>query len=91
MPLNPDVVLNAGSDPAAVSIKKLIDFLADKKIIPSSQGFELGGQRIKELFMVGEEEKIRFFQKSQNGRPGIDITLVDLQWIQVLSEGWATL
>jgi len=44
---------------------------------------------VRELFIHDDEVKAELIQKSQNS-PSIDLSLVDLQWVQVLAEGWAS-
>lgn len=51
--------------------------------------FQLCGQPVRQLFVVDEEEKMLLAEESQ-GSPEIELSLVDLQWLQVLAEGWAS-
>jgi len=42
----------------------------------------------QELFV--SENKVDSSKKEANTLPSVDISRVDLQWVQVLSEGWAS-
>lgn len=51
--------------------------------------FELDSrQAVKELF-VPDGQLYKIHHEAHN-LPRIELTVVDLQWLQVLSEGWAT-
>lgn len=45
-------------------------------------------QAVEELF-VSENERDALIQEAE-GLPSVNITQLDTQWVQVLSEGWAT-
>lgn len=48
----------------------------------------LAEAKIRELFVA--ENKMEDAEKESVMLPRLDITILDLQWLQVLSEGWAT-
>ena len=51
--------------------------------------YQLCGQPVRQLFVVDEDEKLAIIEESQ-GAPEIELSLVDLQWLQTLAEGWAS-
>jgi hypothetical protein len=51
--------------------------------------YQLCGQPIRQLFVADDLER-KALLNNLDGCPKIDLTLVDLQWLQVLSEGWAS-
>ena len=44
--------------------------------------------RVSEL-MVAEDKKADFLKEAET-LPSVEITKIDLQWVQVLGEGWAS-
>lgn len=46
-----------------------------------------GDTRVEELFT--DENKLVTVRQEAFELPSVNITAVDLQWVQVLSEGWA--
>ena len=44
--------------------------------------------RVSEL-MVAEDKKEDFLKEAET-LPSVEITKIDLQWVQVLGEGWAS-
>lgn len=59
------------------------DVVVFKGVVPESVT-----SLVKELFVP--EDRVAEAQREADALPGLDITLVDLQWVQVLAEGWAT-
>ena len=51
--------------------------------------YQLCGQPVRQLFVIDEDEKLAIIEESQ-GAPEIELSLVDLQWLQTLAEGWAS-
>lgn len=80
-PKNPDLVVNTEVHDLQTSTKMLIDFLRVQKILPE---FE---ETVEELFV--DEKEIERAKKEAENFPSIEITDIDLQWVQVLAEGWA--
>uniref|UniRef100_A0A915DGV3 Adenylyl-sulfate kinase n=1 Tax=Ditylenchus dipsaci TaxID=166011 RepID=A0A915DGV3_9BILA len=79
--------INAGAETKAQSIQTVLQFLYENNVIPEKAMYELCGQPVHELFCL-EDQKTDVASKTSG--PSIEITDVDLQWLQVLSEGWAT-
>ncbi|CAG2120381.1 unnamed protein product, partial [Medioppia subpectinata] len=82
-PEKPDLVLKAGEDSITDCVNKVIDLLVKNKIISEEIIRE-----IHELF-IPEAEKSHY-RLIASSLPSIEIETIDLQWVQVLSEGWAT-
>lgn len=88
IPEHPDLVLNAGSESEAESVQKVLQFLYEKNIIPEQALLQVCDQPVRELFVASESRtEIR---REAAEKPEIQLTTVDLQWLQVLAEGWAT-
>jgi len=82
-PDNPDVVIKTEEKSVPECVEQIVHMLQQKEILPRRQEEEGTG----ELFVV--KEMVEEVRKEANKMPGLDITKVDLQWVQVLSEGWA--
>lgn len=83
-PNAPDLVVNTDGFTIKESTRKVVKLLEDEGIIPKALK---DIQQIPELF-VDETLKQAFLHESKS-LPKIPITTVELQWVQVLSEGWA--
>lgn len=88
VPEHPDLVLEAGTETEAESVQRVIHFLYSKGIIPEKAMQQLFGQSVQQLF-VAEEAKAKLALRAQSF-PKIELTRIDLEWLQVLAEGWAT-
>ncbi|RWS14346.1 bifunctional 3', partial [Dinothrombium tinctorium] len=82
-PKNPDLILKTTQYTPEECMKQVIDLLVLKGILtkPATSG-------IQELFVSANEQLKK--QKEANSLPSLEISEIDLQWVQVLSEGWAT-
>lgn len=90
-PLEPDLILNSGEETEIESIQKVFNFLYEKKILPEEAMYQLCGQPIRQLFEFNKEEQNKLIEKIDNNlNIKIEISEIDLQWIQVLAEGWAS-
>uniref|UniRef100_A0A6M2DQY8 Putative bifunctional atp sulfurylase/adenosine 5'-phosphosulfate kinase n=1 Tax=Xenopsylla cheopis TaxID=163159 RepID=A0A6M2DQY8_XENCH len=83
-PQNPDLVIGTVDSTIQESTQILIDFLENKNIIPSNN---LSGG-VLELFV--RPELLQSVQQEAEALQSVNITTLDLQWVQVLSEGWAS-
>ncbi|KAF4522956.1 hypothetical protein B566_EDAN009546 [Ephemera danica] len=84
-PENPDLVVKTESCSIEESMMQVADLLQSHDIIPKSlSAFE---NRVTELFV--EENRVEDAKKEAASLPSVPLTEVDLQWLQVLSEGWA--
>jgi len=82
-------VLNAGVETEAESIQRVLQFLYEKGILPETAMYQLCGQPVRQLFVVDEAERQAIVEDSQSD-PMIELSKVDLQWLQTLAEGWAS-
>ncbi|VDO25979.1 unnamed protein product, partial [Haemonchus placei] len=65
-------------------------YLFDVFLIVAFQAMrQLSGPPLRELFVESEEEKLALLEAAKN-MPTIELGPVEVQWLQVLSEGWAT-
>jgi len=86
VPTKPDVVVHAGKDSIADCVHKVFDYLYEKGVLPEELMQEIGG--VKELF-VHESERVSATEVAKS-LPKLEISEVDLQWVHVLAEGWAS-
>uniref|UniRef100_A0A672L4Q9 Bifunctional 3'-phosphoadenosine 5'-phosphosulfate synthase 2-like n=1 Tax=Sinocyclocheilus grahami TaxID=75366 RepID=A0A672L4Q9_SINGR len=82
-PEAPELVLKTGELTVNDCIQELVDLLKEQDIVPTGVTEE-----VNELFVP--ENKLDLVLSDANILPALSITELDLQWIQVLSEGWAT-
>ena len=82
-PENPDLVLKASESTVTECIDQVIKLLVRNNLIPS----EVMGE-VTELFTSPSILGERLLQATS--LPSLQINQIDLQWVQVLSEGWAT-
>lgn len=82
-PLNPECVVKSGEDSVAACVAKVIKVLEKKEIIPASMTVP-----VKELFV--DPAKKAAVAAEAAGLPKVELTKLDMQWLQILSEGWAT-
>jgi 3'-phosphoadenosine 5'-phosphosulfate synthase len=82
-PLKPDLVLKAGDWDTEQCIEKIVNMLREKNILRPDLK-----EQVWELFVSpGKMPQVMSEVKSL---PSVAVTKLDLQWIQVLSEGWAS-
>jgi len=84
-PTNPDVVVETVGYSIQESMKKVTRLLVKHEILPTEFAFE---ETVEELFSNKSEGEVDQLITSEN--PSLSITEVDLQWTQVLAEGWAS-
>ncbi|KAI2658563.1 Bifunctional 3'-phosphoadenosine 5'-phosphosulfate synthase 2 [Labeo rohita] len=82
-PEAPELVLKTGELTVNDCIQQLVDLLKEQDIVPSGVTEE-----VNELFVP--ENKLDLVLSDANILPTLTITELDVQWVQVLSEGWAT-
>ncbi|XP_012135554.1 bifunctional 3'-phosphoadenosine 5'-phosphosulfate synthase isoform X2 [Megachile rotundata] len=81
-PTHADLVLNTEEHSLEGSKRMLIDFLVKQGIVPVIP------EEVEELFV--EEGRLEEAKREAESLFSIEINDVDLQWIQVLAEGWAS-
>uniref|UniRef100_A0A671WQR6 3'-phosphoadenosine 5'-phosphosulfate synthase 2a n=1 Tax=Sparus aurata TaxID=8175 RepID=A0A671WQR6_SPAAU len=82
-PEEPDLVLKTGELSVNECLHQVLELLRDQNIVPGEIMEEL-----TELFV--SENKLNLAVADANTLPTISITKLDLQWVQILAEGWAS-
>ncbi|NXA42388.1 PAPS2 synthase, partial [Eudromia elegans] len=82
-PESPELVLKTNVSSVSECIQQLVELLQTQNIVPQSSIKD-----VLELFVP--ENKLDFVRAEAELLPSVEITELDLQWVQVLSEGWAT-
>lgn len=83
-PDKPDLILKTVGRSVKETSLEVINLLQDHGIISRS----VNDQKVNEL-TVAVEEKDAFLMEAQE-LPSVEISKLDLQWVQVLGEGWAS-
>lgn len=83
-PKRPDLVVETENATINDSTAMVIDMLQSCGILPKLRN---RNDPVKELFVT--EDKIADVEAEAETLPGIDVNEVDIQWMQVLAEGWA--
>eukprot|EP00112_Aurelia_sp_Birch-Aquarium-sp1_P004125 Seg1469.5 transcript_id=Seg1469.5/GoldUCD/mRNA.D3Y31 product="Bifunctional 3'-phosphoadenosine 5'-phosphosulfate synthase 1" protein_id=Seg1469.5/GoldUCD/D3Y31 len=78
-----DLVIEAGSNTIDQCVQQLIKLLVSKGIIPVTAVNE-----VQELFVP--EDELEKYTTEAKTLPTISINKLDMQWVQVLGEGWAS-
>jgi len=84
VPTEPDLIVNTENATVQQSTDIVINFLRRKQIIPKICEFE---QPFLELFVKGD--RLDEIRKEIKSLPTLEIGKIDVQWLQVLAEGWA--
>ncbi|XP_062071006.1 bifunctional 3'-phosphoadenosine 5'-phosphosulfate synthase 2 isoform X2 [Lepus europaeus] len=82
-PETPECVLKTNLSSVSDCVQQVVELLQEQNIVPHSV---IKG--IHELFVP--ENKLDQIRAEAGTLPSLSITKLDLQWVQVLSEGWAT-
>uniref|UniRef100_A0A669C095 3'-phosphoadenosine 5'-phosphosulfate synthase 1 n=1 Tax=Oreochromis niloticus TaxID=8128 RepID=A0A669C095_ORENI len=82
-PEAPELVLKTDSCNVNECIQQLVDLLQERDIVPVDASYE-----VKELYV--QENKLDLAKADAETLPAVQIGKVDMQWVQVLAEGWAT-
>lgn len=82
-PLKPELTIRAGDSSIDECVQQVVELLQQRGIVPES-----AVTAVKELFVPKKilPEAIAEAESLQ----ALDITELDLQWVQVLAEGWGT-
>ncbi|XP_076282246.1 3'-phosphoadenosine 5'-phosphosulfate synthase [Lasioglossum baleicum] len=83
-PVNPDLIVTTENCTPEESAATVIDFLEKQCIIPVLQKSTVP---IKELFVP--ESRIVSVKAEASTLQSLEISKIDVQWLQVLAEGWA--
>ncbi|XP_040217986.1 bifunctional 3'-phosphoadenosine 5'-phosphosulfate synthase 2 isoform X2 [Rana temporaria] len=79
----PELVLKTNLNSVNECIQHIVELLQEGAIVPSS-----ATKDVHELFVP--ENRLDEARKEAENLPSVHITKLDLQWVQVLAEGWAT-
>ncbi|XP_014676808.1 PREDICTED: bifunctional 3'-phosphoadenosine 5'-phosphosulfate synthase-like isoform X1 [Priapulus caudatus] len=82
-PEQADLVLKAGERTVEECVQEVIEMLQDEGIVPIN-----AVEKVNELFVP--ESKVASIVSEAKSLPVLEINTLDLQWLQVLAEGWAT-
>ncbi|XP_026575708.1 bifunctional 3'-phosphoadenosine 5'-phosphosulfate synthase 2 isoform X2 [Pseudonaja textilis] len=82
-PEMPELVLKTNIFSVTECIQTIVELLQEQNLVPST-----AIKDVLELFVP--ENKVEQTWAKAGTLPSINITKLDLQWVQVLSEGWAT-
>ncbi|XP_053063848.1 bifunctional 3'-phosphoadenosine 5'-phosphosulfate synthase 2 isoform X2 [Acinonyx jubatus] len=82
-PETPELVLKTNLSPVSDCVQQVVELLQEQNIVPHTIM-----KGIHELFVP--ENKLDQVRAEAEALPSLAITKLDLQWVQVLSEGWAT-
>ncbi|KAF8358380.1 hypothetical protein PRIPAC_93375 [Pristionchus pacificus] len=87
-PLSPDLVLHH-KETALEAVNTVLEFLVRQGIVPEEALSSLAPAPIREL-TVTPEEKPALAAELASLEHEVQLDLVELQWLQVLAEGWAS-
>ncbi|NWZ98176.1 PAPS2 synthase, partial [Nesospiza acunhae] len=82
-PEAPELVLKTNVASVSECIQQVVELLQAQNIVPQGSVKD-----VLELFVP--EDKLSSVRAEAEKLPALEITKLDLQWVQVLSEGWAT-
>ncbi|XP_068957897.1 bifunctional 3'-phosphoadenosine 5'-phosphosulfate synthase 2 isoform X2 [Petaurus breviceps papuanus] len=82
-PETPELVVKTNLSSVSDCVQQVVDLLQEQTIVPPS-----ATKGIHELFVP--ENQLDEARAEAEKLPSLLITKLDLQWVQVLSEGWAT-
>ncbi|XP_064285974.1 bifunctional 3'-phosphoadenosine 5'-phosphosulfate synthase 2 isoform X2 [Passer domesticus] len=82
-PEAPELVLKTNITSVSECIQQVVELLQAQNIVPQGSVKD-----VLELFVP--EDKLSSVRAEAETLPALEITKLDLQWVQVLSEGWAT-
>ncbi|TGZ34266.1 hypothetical protein CRM22_011409 [Opisthorchis felineus] len=90
VPTNPDLVISTDVHDVQECVRQCVEFLSKKGVIPSfHETNPFGGPMPQELF-VYDPEKLDTTRQEAKKLPELRLTRLDVEWLQVLAEGWAT-
>uniref|UniRef100_A0AC35UC11 Sulfate adenylyltransferase n=1 Tax=Rhabditophanes sp. KR3021 TaxID=114890 RepID=A0AC35UC11_9BILA len=88
VPTNSDLIINTNLHTESECVEKVLQFLFEKEILPKESFGEVFGAATKELFITSQKTALDL-KSAAKQMTRIDLDLTNLQWLQVLSEGWA--
>jgi len=82
-PDNPELVLRTEGRPVSDCVQEIIEILQSQQIVPRSVV-----EKVNDLTVP--EEELEAATAEAESLPSVEINKLDLEWVQVLGEGWAT-
>jgi len=82
-PDNPELVLRTEGRPVSDCVQEIIEILQSQQIVPRSVV-----EKVTDLTVP--EEELEAATAEAESLPSVEINKLDLEWVQVLGEGWAT-
>lgn len=86
-PERPDLALHAGELDVDECARTVLRFLHERGILAAHEVEHLGPVRVPELIVAPERRDALAAEAAS--LPAVELSVVDMQWVQVLSEGWA--
>merc|ERR1712025_709244 len=83
LPQNPEVTINTENRTVDDCVQQIVEILQENDIVPRS-----AVEKVIDLTVP--EDKLASAMEEAEKLPSVEITKLDLQWLQVLGEGWAT-
>uniref|UniRef100_A0A5S6QZC2 Uncharacterized protein n=1 Tax=Trichuris muris TaxID=70415 RepID=A0A5S6QZC2_TRIMR len=87
VPSNPELIIHAGEHSLSRCVHKVLQYLYEVGIFPQEALHHLGGG-VRELFLTDAE--LAALRPCLGSLPTLKLNRIDLQWLQVLAEGWAS-
>jgi len=84
IPSNPNLAAKTVNSSIKDSMMQVVNLLVDNRILPVDLRYE---DKVEELFTAGSVAEINEIITST---PSLEISEVDVQWAQVIAEGWAS-
>jgi len=82
-PDNPELVLRTEGRPVSDCVQEIIEILQSQQIVPRSVV-----EKVNDLTVP--EDEFEAATAEAESLPSVEINKLDLEWVQVLGEGWAT-
>jgi len=82
-PDKPELVLKTANTSINDCVQECVKLMQDMGILPQS-----ASNTVKELFVP--KQHLDACKKEAASLPSVEITKLDMQWVQVIAEGWAT-
>jgi len=83
LPENPEVLINTENRKVSECVQQIVEVLQDNGIIPRS-----AVEKVMDLTVP--ENKLEDALAEAETLPKVEVSKLDMQWLQVLGEGWAT-
>jgi len=83
VPTNPEVIINTVNRTVHDCVQQIVEILQENEIVPRSVVEKV-------IDLTVSEENLADAIKEAEELPSIELTKLDMQWLQVLGEGWAT-